>query len=199
LKSAAHLPFFVFFLFALVVRAADLPLDEQHPAVLKARLYVQAIVARDWPRCAALLLPAALERRQRDALAAFDTANEKEQQGFLAFYGVKSRAELAALSPQKLYVADRTATYRALDEVPDALARELATLDLHVLSIASEENNEFLHVLIRTHREADTKRIHELMLVSVVRDTTDATRWFVAPDSLLPVAEPLRVGPRLTP
>lgn len=173
------------------VRAGDAPVGEQHPAVQKARQYVRAIIARDWQGCAEMLLPAALERRKRDLLAEFDAATPGRQKAILDFHGVASRKELEMMTPQALYISDRTATYRPLHDEPNMPARQLITLDMKVVSTGAEENGRFVHTLIRTHRDAGNARVHELTLVSVVQDDADEARWFVVPDSLLPAVEPI--------
>lgn len=179
------------FFLATVARGDAPPLNAQHPAVKKARLYVEAIVARDWKTCASMLLPAALEWKKSDALAALTSATHERRAELLEFYGVKSPADLERLSAGDFYVVERTATYRPQNLPLDSFARQLETLKTDLLSVAAEEENRFIHVLMRTHRETSDLRIHELMLISVLQDDSDQSRWHIVPDSLLPVAQPL--------
>lgn len=107
----------------------------------------------------------------------------------LAVYKLQKVEELEKLTPQAFYVRERSAVQSGVNSSDGA--KELASLKMEILASGSEENGTFMHVTIRTHRETAEMRIHELALVSLLQDPADKNKWYVVPDTQLPVLEPL--------
>lgn len=172
-----------------VGRSADV---EGHPAVTTARSYLQAVVAGDWTTCAQLILPKALERKHQASIEVIkNSATVTEETERLKQLGIVSFKELESMKPADFYVLERKAVHKAIDEPTSSQARQLRTLKIEVLSVGVEEEGHFVHVLMRTHRETDDVRVHELTLVSLLQEPGDPSTWRVVPDTQIPVSEPL--------
>ena len=165
---------------------------DDHPAVETARTYLQAVVAGDWTTCADLILPKALERKKRETVEVIkNSPTVSEETERLKMLGIASFKDLEAMSPAAFYIAERNAVHKAIDESAASKARQLSTLKIEVLSVGVEEDGSFVHVLVRTHRDTEEIRVHELMLVSLLKDSDVPGKWRIVPDTQLPVSEPL--------
>ncbi len=193
MRNQHHLlKFLTSFLCATATCLAQDAAPANHPAAPVALIYLKAVVGQDWQKCSEMLLHGALARKHQDAIKIVkNSSTMPEETAWLASLNLKSIAELEKLTPQQFYVTERSAVHKGLVQPAGSLARQLATIQMTVLSVGTEEGGRFAHVLVRSHRETTDAMVHELTLVSLVRDEADPTKWSVMPDTQLPVAEPL--------
>lgn len=152
--------------------------------------YVKAVVAQDWKKCADMLLPRALERKKEETVNFIKNSSTMEiESARLAVYGLRKVEELVSMSGQEFYVRERSAVQTGAGNA--GADKQLATLKIEVLATGKEEEGSFVHVVVRTHREAGEMRIHELTLVSLLQDPTNKDKWFIVPDTQLPVVQPI--------
>lgn len=174
---------------ALLIPAASRAADA-HPAAETARTYVKTLLARDWQGCSAMIERQALERKLQSTVALVrGSATVSEETEKLRSLGLGSLKELEALTPRAFFVREREMMEKALGRPVSVAPEELRSLAMEVLSIGTEEEGSFVHVLLRTHRDTAAGKVHELMLVSLHQDASDKTKWLVVPDSLMPVFE----------
>lgn len=180
----------ILFSMTLCLKSPAASPDESNPALVITKDYVRAVIARDWEKCATMLLPKALERKLMETVSFIKESQTMELEAArLAVYKVHKVEELEKLTPQEFYVRERNAVQSGVKGSDGA--KELSTLKMEILASGSEENGAFMHVTIRTHRETTEMRIHELALVSLLQDPADKNKWYVVPDTQLPVVEPL--------
>jgi hypothetical protein len=165
------------------------------PEVAVAIKYVTAVVSQDWKICSTMLAPKALERRQKEVLAFVkDSKTMTEESAKLEALGIATYGDLDKMTPQQFYVAERIALNQKTAPSQEVKVRQLQTLKVEVISVGSEDQGHFSHVLVRTHRDTLDMRVHELLLISLLQDSMDKEKWWVVPDTQLPVAEPLNAG-----
>jgi hypothetical protein len=177
-------------IFAGGLAAADPATDR--PEVAIASRYVKAVVAQDWTTCATMLAPKALQGRKNEMLAFIKQSRTMtEENSKLEALGLATYGDLEKLTPQQFYVLERTALNKKNALSEDSKQRQIQTLKIEVISVGAEDEGHLSHVLLRSHRETLDRRVHELLLVSLLQDPLDKDKCWILPDAQLPVAEPL--------
>lgn len=171
--------------------AEPLPLD--HPCAALVKKYLTAVVMQDWKTAASLLVPASLERRQRETVNIIKAApTMTDEETMLAGYNVKGVRELEQMTPQEFYQADREAWHKKLKLTPEATKRKQETLKITVLGLVEEKDKGYVHATVRTSQETLTDRIEELFLISFVPDPSNPKNWLISPEMKdRPVITPL--------
>ena len=194
-----HVRFFLRSLFAvsllglavLPAQAEQLPLD--HPCAALVKKYLAAVVQQDWKTASAMLVPASLERRQRETVNIIKSApTMSDEENMLAGYNVKGVAELEKMTPQEFYQVDREAWHKKLKLTPEATKRKQETLKITVLGLVQEKDKGYVHATVRTSQETLTDRIEELFLISFITDPTNSKNFLISPEMKdRPVITPL--------
>ena len=97
----------------LPLQADQLPLD--HPCAVLVKKYLTAVVQQDWKTASQMLVPASLERRQRETVNIIKNApTMTDEENMLAGYNVKGVSDLDKMSPQEFYQVDREAWHKKL-------------------------------------------------------------------------------------
>lgn len=184
--------------FTSAARAENLPLDHATSGV--ATKYLEAVVKQDWKAASLMLLPASLERRRVQMIAAIkNSATMTEEAAKLSILGVKNVGDLEKMTPQDAYVADRDAVHKRMKLSAEAIKKKQDTLKITVLGVIGEEEGKIVHVLVRTKQNTlvqdPTKgpsevSIEELLLISMTQDKDDKTKWLVVPDMQAPITNP---------
>ncbi|MCE2695012.1 MAG: hypothetical protein LW645_12220 [Verrucomicrobiaceae bacterium] len=171
--------------------AQPLPLD--HPCGVLVKKYLTAVVMQDWKTAAALLVPASLERRQRETVQIIKSApTMTDEETMLAGYNVKGVRELESMTAQEFYQADREAWHKKLKLTPEATTRKQETLKITVLGLVQEKDKGFVHATVRTSQETLTDKIEELFLISFVPDPANPKGYLISPEMKdRPVITPL--------
>ncbi|HBJ84354.1 MAG: hypothetical protein Q8M07_09015 [Prosthecobacter sp.] len=173
------------------VQAEPLPLD--HPCAALVKKYLTAVVMQDWKTAAALLVPASLERRQRETVQIIKSApTMTDEETMLAGYNVKGVRDLEGMTPQEFYQADREAWHKKLKLTPEATKRKQETLKITVLGLVQEKDKGYVHATVRTSQETLTDKIEELFLISFVPDPINPKSYLISPEMKdRPVITPL--------
>jgi hypothetical protein len=183
---------------SVAVRAENLPLD--HPTAAIAKTYLEAVVKQDWPTASKMLLPASLERRRLQMIAAVKNSRTMtEEAAKLSLLGVKDIRELEKMTPQDAYIADRDAVHKRMDLSDEAIKRKQQTLKINILGVISEAEGSIVHVLVRTKQNTVVPEargpgevtIEELLLISMIQDKEDKAKWLVVPDMQTPITTPV--------
>jgi hypothetical protein len=183
---------------AAAVRAENLPLD--HPTASVAKKYLEAVVKQDWKAASTMLLPASLDRRRLQMIAAVKSSpTMTEEAAKLSLLGIKDIRDLEKMTPQEAYIADRDAVHKRMKLTDEAVKRKQETLKISVLGVISEAAGNIVHVLVRTKQNTlvqDGKgpgevSIEELLLISMVQDRDNKDRWLVVPDMQTPITTPV--------
>jgi hypothetical protein len=171
--------------------AEPLPLD--HPCGDLVKKYLTAVVMQDWKTAAALLVPASLERRQRETVQIIKSApTMTDEETMLAGYNVKGVRELESMTAQEFYQADREAWHKKLKLTPEATKRKQETLKITVLGLVQEKDKGYVHATVRTSQETLTDKIEELFLISFVPDPANPKGYLISPEMKdRPVITPL--------
>ncbi|WP_395718195.1 hypothetical protein [Prosthecobacter sp.] len=174
-----------------MVHAEPLPLD--HPCAALVKKYLTAVVLQDWKTASQMLVPASLERRQRETVQIIKSApTMSDEETMLAGYNVKGVGELEKMTPQEFYQKDREAWHKKLKLTPEATQRKQETLKITVLGLVSEKDKGYVHATVRTSQETLTDKIEELFLISFVPDPTDPKNFLISPEMKdRPVITPL--------
>lgn len=179
-------------------RAENLPLD--HPTAAVATKYLEAVVKQDWKTASVMLLPASLERRRVQMIAAIkNSATMTEEAAKLSLLGVKDVRDLEKMTPQEAYIADRDAVHKRMKLSEEAIKKKQDTLKISILGVISEDEGRIVHVLVRTKQNTlvqDNKgpgevSIEELLLISMAQDKEDKNKWLVVPDMQTPITNPV--------
>jgi hypothetical protein len=186
---------------AASVRAENLSLD--HPTASVAKKYLEAVVKQDWEAASTMLLPASLDRRRLQMIAAVKSSpTMTEEAAKLSLLGVKDIRDLEKMTPQEAYVADRDAVHKRMKLTPEAVKRKQETLKITILGVISEAEGSIVHVLVRTKQntlvqdgQTGEVSIEELLLISMVRDKEDKDKWLVVPDMQTPITTPVNAAP----
>lgn len=188
--------------FASAARAENLPLD--HATAGVATKYLEAVVKQDWKAASLMLLPASLERRRVQMIAAIkNSATMTEEAAKLSILGVKDINDLEKMTPQDAYVADRDAVHKRMKLSAEAIKKKQDTLKINILGVISEEEGKIVHVLVRTKQNTLVQdpakgpsevTIEELLLISMTQDKEDKAKWLVVPDMQAPITNPAGVG-----
>lgn len=177
--------------FALSARAENLPAD--HPTAAVVKKYLEAVVKQDWAAAADMLLPASLERRRTQMIAAVkNSPTMTEEAAKLSLLGVKDVKELEKMTPQQAYVADRNAVHKRMKVAPETLQKKQETLKIDILGLVSEQEGKIAHGLVRTKQDTTEVTIEELLLISMTQDKEDKSKWLVVPDMQQPITTPLK-------
>lgn len=173
------------------VLAEPLPLD--HPCAALVKKYLTAVVMQDWKTAASLLVPASLERRQRETVQIIKSApTMTDEETMLAGYNVKGVRDLEGMTPQEFYQADREAWHKKLKLTPEATKRKQETLKITVLGLVQEKDKGYVHATVRTSQETLTDKIEELFLISFVPDPINPKSYLISPEMKdRPVITPL--------
>lgn len=171
--------------------AEPLPLD--HPCAALVKKYLTAVVMQDWKTAASLLVPASLERRQRETVQIIKSApTMTDEETMLAGYNVKGVRDLEGMTPQEFYQADREAWHKKLKLTPEATKRKQETLKITVLGLVQEKDKGYVHATVRTSQETLTDKIEELFLISFVPDPINPKSYLISPEMKdRPVITPL--------
>jgi hypothetical protein len=199
-------PFYAFVGCALTlaasVRAENLSLD--HPTASVAKKYLEAVVKQDWKTASTMLLPASLDRRRLQMIAAVKSSpTMTEEAAKLSLLGVKDIRDLEKMTPQEAYIADRDAVHKRMKLTDEAVKRKQETLKITVLGVISESEGTIVHVLVRTKQNTLVQNgqgpgevsIEELLLISMVQDKEDKDKWLVVPDMQTPITTPVNAAP----
>lgn len=173
------------------IRAEQLPLD--HPCAALVKKYLTAVVLQDWKTASQMLVPASLERRQRETVNIIKSApTMTDEETMLAGYNVKGVRDLENMTPQEFYQADREAWHKKLRLTPEATKRKQETLKVIVLGLVEEKDKGYVHATVRTSQETLTDKIEELFLISFVPDPTNPKNYLISPEMKdRPVITPL--------
>lgn len=176
---------------SVTARAEQLPLD--HPCAALVKKYLTSVVMQDWKTASQMLVPASLERRQRETVQIIKSApTMTDEETMLAGYNVKGVGELEKMTPQEFYQKDREAWHKKLRLTPEATQRKQETLKITVLGLVSEKDKGYVHATVRTSQETLTDKIEELFLISFVPDPADPKGWLISPEMKdRPVITPL--------
>lgn len=171
--------------------AEPLPLD--HPCAALVKKYLTAVVMQDWKTAAGLLVPASLERRQRETVQIIKSApTMTDEETMLAGYNVKGVRDLEGMTAQEFYQADREAWHKKLKLTPEATKRKQETLKITVLGLVQEKDKGYVHATVRTSQETLTDKIEELFLISFVPDPANPKSYLISPEMKdRPVITPL--------
>ena len=174
-----------------VVNAQQLPLD--HPCAALVKKYLAAVVQQDWKTASHMLVPASLERRQRETVGIIKSApTMTDEETMLAGYNVKGVGDLEKMTPQEFYQIDREAWHKKLKLTPEATKRKQETLKIIVLGLVEEKDKGYVHATVRTSQETLTDKIEELFLISFVPDPADSKNYLISPEMKdRPVITPL--------
>lgn len=177
--------------FALSARAENLPAN--HPTASVVKKYLEAVVKQDWTTAADMLLPASLERRRVQMVAAVkNSPTMTEEAAKLSLLGVKDVKDLEKMTPQEAYVADRNAVHKRMKVAPETLQKKQDTLKIDILGLISEQEGKIAHALVRTKQDTTEVSIEELLLISLTQDKEDKSKWLVVPDMQQPITTPLK-------
>ena len=181
----------LFSLAASAVNAQQLPLD--HPCAALVKKYLAAVVQQDWKTASHMLVPASLERRQRETVGIIKSApTMTDEETMLAGYNVKGVGDLEKMTPQEFYQVDREAWHKKLKLTPEATKRKQETLKITVLGLVEEKDKGYVHATVRTSQETLTDKIEELFLISFVPDPADPKNYLISPEMKdRPVITPL--------
>jgi hypothetical protein len=184
---------------SFAVRAENLPFD--HATAGIAKKYLEAVVQQDWSAASTMLLSASLERRRVQMINAVKNSRTMtEEANKLAMLGIKDLRELEKMTPQQAYVADREAVHKQMRLSEDAIKKKQETLKITVLGVIAESGGSPVHVLVRTKQNtvvqdpratAGEVSIEELLLISMILDKEDNSKWLVVPDMQTPVTTPV--------
>jgi hypothetical protein len=183
------------------IRAENLPVD--HPTATVASKYLKAVVQQDWKTASDMLFPPSLERRRLQMVEAIKNSKTlTDEAAMLAVIGLKDIRDLEKMSPQEAYVADRNAVHKRIKLSDEAIKKKQETFKITVLGVISEDEGKVVHVLVRTKQntiipEAQPSgevTIEELLLISMVQDKDDKTKWLVVPDMQSPRTTPVRAA-----
>ncbi len=175
---------------SLQAPAQNLPAD--HATTELVKKYLEAVVKQDWKTAADMLLPASLERRRVQMIAAVQnspTMTDEAQK--LAMLGLRDIKELEKLTPQQAYVADREAVHRRMRVPTDVIKKKQETLKINILGLVPEDSGKIVHALVRTTQDTNEVNIEELLLISLIQDKDDAKKWHIVPDMQQPITTPL--------
>ncbi len=176
---------------SLPAPAENLPVD--HPTSELVKKYLEAVVKQDWKTAAEMLLPASLERRRLQMIAAVQNSPTMTEEGVkLAMLGVKDIKELEKMTPQQAYVADREAVHKRLKVPAEVLEKKRETLKINILGLISEDGGRIVHALVRTKQDTTEVNIEELLLISLAQDKEDAKKWYIVPDMQQPITSQLK-------
>ena len=166
---------------AATLRAEVLPLNHECAGLVKK--YLTAVVEQDWKTAADMIVTDSLERRQRETVSIIKSApTMTDEATMLQGYKAKDYKELEKMSPQEFYVADRNAWHEKLKIAPETTKRKLETLKIEILSVASEKDKGYVHVVVRTSQETLTDKIEELFLISFVPNPKNPKGWLISPE-----------------
>jgi uncharacterized protein YrzB (UPF0473 family) len=181
----------LFSLTALPVQAEQLSLD--HPCAELVKKYLTSVVQQDWKTASVMLVPASLERRQRETVNIIKSApTMTDEEAMLAGYNVKGVGDLEKMTPQEFYQIDREAWHKKLKLTPEATKRKQETLKITVLGLVEEKDKGYVHATVRTSQETLTDKIEELFLISFVPDPTNPKNYLISPEMKdRPVITPL--------
>jgi len=173
------------------LQAEPLPLD--HPCAGLVKKYLTSVVMQDWKTAASLLVPASLERRQKETVQIIKSApTMTDEETMLAGYNVKGVRELEEMTPQQFYQADREAWHKKLRLTPEATQRKQETLKITVLGLCQEKDKNYVHATVRTSQETLTDKIEELFLISFIPDPSNPKGYLISPEMKdRPVITPL--------
>lgn len=173
------------------VSAEQLPLD--HPCAELVKKYLAAVVQQDWKTASMMLVPASLERRQRETVNIIKSApTMTDEEAMLAGYNVKGVGDLEKMTPQEFYQVDREAWHKKLKLTPEATKRKQETLKITVLGLVEEKDKGYVHATVRTSQETLTDKIEELFLISFVPDPSNPKNYLISPEMKdRPVITPL--------
>lgn len=155
--------------------------------------YLTAVVMQDWKTAAEMLVPASLERRQRETVNIIKSApTMTDEETMLSGYNVKGVRDLEKMTPQEFYQADREAWHKKLKLTPEATKRKQETLQVIVLGLVEEKDKGYIHATVRTSQETLTDKIEELFLISFVPDPSNPKNYLISPEMKdRPVITPL--------
>lgn len=185
---------------ALTLQAPAENLPADHPTSALVTKYLEAVVKQDWKTASDMLLPASLERRRLQMIAAVQNSpTMTDEAAKLAMLGVKDIKELEKMTPQEAYIADRSAVHKRLKVDDKDLKRKQETLKINILGLVPEESGKIVHALVRTKQDTKDVNIEELLLISLTQDKTDAKKWHIVPDMQQPITTPLKAAAPATP
>jgi hypothetical protein len=182
----------------VAARAENLPLD--HATAGVAKKYLEAVVQQDWAAASIMLLPASLERRRLQMINAIKNSRTMtEEANKLAMLGIKDLRDLEKMTPQDAYVADREAVHKQMRLSAEAIKKKQETLKITVLGVIAESGGSPVHVLVRTRQNTVVQdprapgevSIEELLLISMIQDKEEKSKWLVVPDMQSPVTTPV--------
>jgi uncharacterized protein YrzB (UPF0473 family) len=181
----------LFSLTASPVSAEQLSLD--HPCAELVKKYLTSVVQQDWKTASVMLVPASLERRQRETVNIIKSApTMTDEEAMLAGYNVKGVGDLEKMTPQEFYQIDREAWHKKLKLTPEATKRKQETLKITVLGLVEEKDKGYVHATVRTSQETLTDKIEELFLISFVPDPINPKNYLISPEMKdRPVITPL--------
>lgn len=173
--------FYFIFILAPCLRADVLPLDHECAGLVKK--YLTAVVEQDWKTAADMIVEDSLQRRQRETVSIIKSApTMTDEAAMLQGYNAKDYKELEKMSPQEFYVVDRNAWHQKLKIAPETTKRKKETLSIEILSVATEKQKGYVHVVVRTSQETLTDKIEELFLISFVPNPKNPKSWLIAPE-----------------
>ena len=176
-----HIPLIALILALSTLRGETLPLDHECASLVKK--YLTAVVEQDWKTAADMIIIESLERRQRETVGIIKAApTMTDEAAMLQGYNAKDYKELEKMTPQEFYVVDRNAWHQKLKIAPETMKRKKETLKINILSVASEPEKKYVHVVVRTSQETLTDKIEELFLISFVPHPKNPKNWLIAPE-----------------
>ena len=182
---------FAFIQVLSTLHGETLPIDHECASLVKK--YLTAVVEQDWKTAAEMIITESLERRQRETVGIIKAApTMTDEAAMLQGYNAKDYKELEKMTPQEFYVVDRNAWHQKLKIAPETMKRKKETLKINILSVASEPDKKYVHVVVRTSQETLADKIEELFLISFVPHPKNSKSWLISPEMKdRPVITPL--------
>lgn len=171
-----------------LVRAQDDPKAVAHPASKIVRDYLQLVLQREWGKSATLVEPKSLQQLHADFLRRLKAApTMDDEQEMTRRVGKSTYTDVENMKPAEFYTAYHEGIQERYKVSPEVIKRVRDSLTVRLLSIAVEDEDH-VHILVRTKHSSDKARIENLELISLVK--LDGA-WKVALDEQSPKVSPL--------
>lgn len=173
---------------ATSVSAQDDPKVTAHPASKVVRDYLHLVLQREWNKSATLVEPNSLKQLHQDFIRRLKAAPTMDDEAEMTRrVGKNTSLEVEDMAPLAFYTAYHEGIQERWKVSPEVIKKVRDSLTVRLLSIGVEDEDH-VHILVRTKHSNDKAIIENLELLSLVR--MDGA-WKVALNEQAPRITPL--------
>ncbi len=147
----------------------DDPKVTAHPASKVVRDYLQLVLQREWNKSATLVEPNSLKQLHQDFIRRLKAAPTMDDEAEMTRrVGKQTSLEVEEMAPIAFYTAYHEGLQERWKVSPEVIKKVRDSLTVRLLSIGIEDDDH-VHILVRTKHSNDKAIIENLELLSLIR------------------------------